>query len=105
MKKHRENVPKWVKQGFGCCDIMELKTSIAALILRGLKDFQKNKGIGYPESFKTQKNWDNFIKEIVKDLDKYLKNNCDDFDKYDELEKKAHEAVKRFAEEWGSFWI
>jgi len=111
-KKHTKNLEKWAKQGIGCCDTYSLYWGMADLIKVCLNQFlvDLKKFPGYPTCYpeiKTMRDWQNYIKGIIKDIEVWQKytNSGTSFERDAELEEKAREALERFAKIWRSLWL
>ena len=102
-KKHKKrlNIKK-----LGCCDTFSFYWPVANIIKLGCREFEKSK-LSYPRKF-TMKSWQEFCKGIADDIEEWQKwtnGSGADLNKENQLEKKAHRAIIRFAKEWRNFWI
>lgn len=102
-KKHIKRINWIIKKGFGCCDLYNFNYEFAKFLAAALNQFRKEIS-SYPMKFDSFKKWEEFIKKIVDDIEQYIQG---DFSSVKEEAKKlkiAHNAIKRFAEHWPSFW-
>src|SRR3990167_1988656 len=93
--------------GVGCCDLFGYYDYIARKIARDLRLYKKH-NMSWPsnEEFKTFDDWQNFIQQLVDDLDYHIDSDAENWiDLENEAEKKQGDAMRRFAEHFETFWI
>lgn len=89
-----------LKYGVTCCDVYSFDYYLSKKIWNGLKLFKKL-SMSHPINL-TEKKWDKILDQMIEGFD--LMANDDMWDMDEKKNKKAHKALKLFAEYYTNLW-